>query len=214
MRRNIYWVAAIFLLGIGQLNAQTWKEWFRQKKTQKEYLIQQIAALKVYLEYVKKGYKIVDKGLHLVGDIKDGNFHSHKHYFASLQQVNPAVASSGKVSSMLYYEEMVLKMASKMKSQFIASPLLTPEEVHYVKMVIENLVSQSNVNLDRANEVLSDQKLEMKDDERIRRLLALHEDAKDRYTFAREFSNGNHLLIMQREKEHVEIEKRKELEAL
>lgn len=214
MRRNIYWVAAIFLLGIGQLNAQTWKEWFRQKKTQKEYLIQQIAALKVYVEYVKKGYKIVDKGLHLVGNIKDGNFHSHKQHFASLQQVNPVVAGSGKVSAIIYYEEMVLKMASTIKSQFLASRLLTSEEVHNIKMVIENLVSLSNVNLDKVNEVLSEQNLEMKDDERIRRLLVLHEEAKDRYTFAREFSNGNHLLIIQREKEHVEIKKRKALEAL
>lgn len=207
-------MAAIVLLGIGRLSAQTWKELFQQKKTQKEYLIQQIAALKIYLEYVKKGYKIVDKGLHLVSDIKDGDFHSHNQYFESLRQVNRVVIGSGKVSSIIYYEEMVLQMASKMKSEFLASRLLTAEEVHYAKMVVENLVSQSNANLDRVNEVLSDQKLEMKDDERIRRLLVLHEEAKDRYTFAREFRNGNHLLIMQRDKEHVEIEKRKKLEVL
>lgn len=32
----------------GQAQTPNWNEWFRQKKTQRKYLIQQIAALKVY----------------------------------------------------------------------------------------------------------------------------------------------------------------------
>jgi len=73
MKPGIIYVTIIILLSGAQVNAQTWNEWFRQKKTQKKYLVQQIAALKVYLKYLKQGYRIVDKGLSLVGDIKDGN---------------------------------------------------------------------------------------------------------------------------------------------
>ncbi|MCH5688762.1 conjugal transfer protein TraI [Niabella sp. W65] len=36
------------------LQAQTFAEWFQQKKTQKKYLLQQIAALQVYIGYAKK----------------------------------------------------------------------------------------------------------------------------------------------------------------
>ena len=38
--------------------AQTFAEWFRQSATQKKYLLQQIAALQVYIGYVQKGYSI------------------------------------------------------------------------------------------------------------------------------------------------------------
>jgi hypothetical protein len=71
--------------------AQTpnWNEWFRQKKTQLKYLAEQIAALKVYLEYLKKGYDVAQKGLSTIELIKSGSFSLHKDYFNSLKQVSP-----------------------------------------------------------------------------------------------------------------------------
>ena len=41
----------MFLLGMlaTTTQAQTFAEWFKQKKTQKKYLVQQIAALQVYI---------------------------------------------------------------------------------------------------------------------------------------------------------------------
>jgi len=89
--RIIFLTAIIMCVLAGQLSAQNWQEWFRQKKTQRKYLVQQIAALKVYLEYLKEGYAVAKKGLNLVGDIKDGNFNSHAEYFGSLKLVNPSV---------------------------------------------------------------------------------------------------------------------------
>lgn len=207
-------VVILFLLIAAQLNAQTFNEWFRQKKTQKKYLVQQIAALKIYLKYLKQGYRIVDKGLNLVGDIKDGNFHSHKTYFESLRDVNSVVANSGNISSLIFYEEMVIKHASKMRSEFIGNPFLTAEEIDYIQLVCENLMRLSRENTASAENLLTSQKLEMKDDERIARLRVLCLEAKDRFSFAREFYNGNHLMIMQRDKETGDIEKQKQLERL
>ena len=54
--------------------AQTFEEWFQQTQTQKHYLVEQIAALQVYLGYVKKGYDIASKGIHTISDIKNGEF--------------------------------------------------------------------------------------------------------------------------------------------
>ena len=53
-------ILILFLLTIivTTTQAQTFAEWFRQKKTQKQYLIQQIAALQVYIGYAQKGYSI------------------------------------------------------------------------------------------------------------------------------------------------------------
>ena len=51
------------------LTAQTWAEWFRQKATQKKYLLQQIAALHVYSGYLSKGYSIAKDGLNTIKSI-------------------------------------------------------------------------------------------------------------------------------------------------
>lgn len=214
MKPGFIYVTIIILLSGVQTNAQTWNEWFRQKKTQKKYLVQQIAALKVYLKYLKQGYRIVDKGLNIVGDIKDGNFHSHKTYFESLRQVKSVVASSGNVSSLLYYEELILMLASKIKTDFIGNPLLTDDEAQYVQMVCENLTKLSIENIDNVNDLLTSQRLEMKDNERIERLRVLCEESKERLSFTREFYNSNHLLVTQRDEEHSNIERHETLESL
>lgn len=214
MKLEKIFVVILFLFTTAQLNAQTFNEWFRQKKTQKKYLVQQIAALKVYLKYLKQGYRIVDKGLNLVGDIKNGNFHSHKTYFESLRDVNSVVANSGNISSLLFYEEMIIKHASKMRNEFIGNPLLTPDEIAYIQLVCDNLMRLSKENTENAENLLTSKRLEMKDDERIARLRVLCVEAKERFSFAREFYNGNHLMIMQRDKETGDIEKQKQLESL
>jgi len=75
-------IAIAMLLSITKsMSAQTFAEWFRQKSTQKKYLIQQIAALQVYIGYVSKGYSIAKKGLNTIQDIKHGDFDLHKNYF-------------------------------------------------------------------------------------------------------------------------------------
>ena len=66
------------LLNITALKAQTFSEWFRQKKTQEKYLIQQIAGLEVYAGYLKKGYKIFDTGSKTISKIKSGDLNMHQ----------------------------------------------------------------------------------------------------------------------------------------
>jgi hypothetical protein len=61
--------------------SQKVKEWFEQKKTQKEYLIGQIAQLRIYMELTIKGYKIAKKRLIAFKDIKTMNVASYLDRF-------------------------------------------------------------------------------------------------------------------------------------
>src|SRR3954469_16226731 len=126
--------------------SQTWNEWFRQKKTQKKYLIQQIAALKLYLKYLKEGYGIVEKGMRIVGDIKEGNFNSHNEYFASLEEVNEFVSGSGKVSTIIMYENATIQLISKIRKDADQNSELKNEEKNYIKKVCNNLLEMSEEN--------------------------------------------------------------------
>lgn len=185
--------------------SQTWNEWFRQKKTQKKYLIQQIAALKVYLKYLKQGYSVVKKGMQIVGDIKEGNFNSHNGYFGSLREVNVVVSGSGKVSSTLYYESAIIEMVKQIRKDASESSVLTGDEKTYVYSVCDNILKLSNENVSDLENLITDSILEMKDDERITRLVNLNAEAKERLSYTRRFYNNNRLLCMQREKEKSEL---------
>ncbi len=62
---------SLYLLGIGiRVQAQNWNEWFRQKKTQIRYYVEQISALQVYIDLGQKGYGIYQDGLTVINDIK------------------------------------------------------------------------------------------------------------------------------------------------
>jgi hypothetical protein len=200
-----------FAIGGTICNAQTFNEWFRQKKTQKKYLLQQIAALRVYLDYLKKGYKIVDKGLTIVGDIKQGKFDLDIEYLESLKNVNSAVSGSAKVASIVAYQRMIIIEFRRLKSLTNATDLLTNEEKQYVENVYANMLRESEMSLDELDRVLSNSDFEMKDDERVKRVDALYVDMKEKYMFTKSFANSTELLIAQRSKDTQEVLKQEDL---
>lgn len=186
-------------------HAQTFDEWFRQKKTQKKYLLQQIAALKVYLDYLKKGYKIVDKGLTIVGDIKQGKFDLDIEYLESLKNVNSAVSGSAKVAAIIAYQRKIMVEFRRLKDSTNESDFLSDDEKHYVQEVYANMLRESELSLDELDRVLSGSEFEMKDDERVKRIDGIYVDMKDKFEFTKSFSNSTGLLIAQRAKDAQEI---------
>ena len=54
-------------------------------------MLQQVAALQGYIGVVEKGYRIAEEGVHLVGDIKSGEFGLHRVFFGSLERVDDGV---------------------------------------------------------------------------------------------------------------------------
>ena len=186
------------------VEAQTFQEWFRQKSTQRKYLIQQIAALKVYLGYLKEGYDTAKKGLNFVGDIKDRNFKDHSTYFESLKLVNTSLKNSAKVSLIVAYQNQIVNEFRKLRQN--PDNKLTLDEIKYIEDVYDNLMNECELSLAVLTQVISDRTLEMKDDERLAAIDAVYEDMKDKYAFTKSFMNSTSLLILQRAKEQFEIE--------
>ena len=192
------------------VRAQTINEWFKQKKTQKAYLIQQIAALKVYLEYLKDGYDIVKKGMTLVGDIKEGNLNSHKEYFGSLSNVNRVVSSSPQASRIVYLQTLTVRIINQLKRR-LDNPELTDAERSYLENVCSNVLTLTHNNAEELENVLTDGKLEMKDDERIARLDHLYKEVLSCFTFTKALCEDTGLLIFQREKERRDVKEQSDL---
>jgi len=208
MKRSILLLSfSIIYLGS---NAQTWDEWFKQKKTQKKYLIQQIAAFKVYAGYLKQGLDITQKGLTTIENIKNGNFNLHRDFFSSLKNVNPAIAKSAKVVDIIAFQFYITRDMESTYRFCQASKQFTPEEIRYVARVLANMVILCDANISELLTLIRPDKSEMTDDERLRHIDTLYEDMCDKHTFAAAFASDARMLSRQRAKEDFEINQQKQ----
>lgn len=189
----------------GSLDAEAqvpeFKEIFQQKKTQREHLIRQIAALKIYFQYLKKGYDIAGKGLHAVGEIKNGTFDLDKDYLNSLKQVSPVAGNSPRVDDILLYHQQVKVVFRNLNEDCQRDENLTPEEVRYIQAVYANMLRECNASLGELEVIIIAGETEMIDDERLRRLDRVYLDMLEKYLFTREFADGARSLCMERAKE-------------
>lgn len=193
------------LLATG-IQAQTYDELFEQKKTQKKYLIQQIAALKIYLGYVKEGYSIAEKGLNTIGDIKNGELNLHTDYFSSLKNVKPEIKNHTKVAGIISLQISIMDTYKHVYSNVNESGAFNPEEVSYINRVFTRLLDDCAGTLDELTMITTASKLEMKDGERLERIDELYKDMQDKYTFAQSFGNEAMVLAVGRIQEKNNIQ--------
>lgn len=201
-------IATMFSVSV---NAQTWNEWFRQKKTQKQYLVQQIVALKVYLKYLKAGYDIAQKGLNVVGDIKDGNFNDHSTYMGSLKLVNPAVSANSKIARIVAYQEAIMIELRQLNDECRNNENLRPDEIGYIGSVYGNLLAEFENSIAALNMIITTEASQMTDDERMGRIESIYSEMKDRYEFTKSFCSSTRMLVKQRSIEKNEIESGRKL---
>eukprot|EP00388_Colpodella_angusta_P000840 GDKJ01002909.1.p1 GENE.GDKJ01002909.1~~GDKJ01002909.1.p1 ORF type:complete len:210 (-),score=15.82 GDKJ01002909.1:588-1217(-) len=187
--------------------SQTWSEVFRQKKTQEKYLIQQLAALKLYTGYLKKGYNIASKGINGIRSFSKGEFNLHGDFFNSLGNVNPAIASNPKITEIIKWETAIRTDLKTIKSL----EGYTIENKTYFNSVAMKVSNECNQDLEELLMVISKGEVEMKDDERLKRLDAIHDRMADKFRFTRSFLNDIKMLNHQRQQDLRDSKSTKEL---
>ena len=185
--------------------AQTLDEWFNQKATQKKYLIQQIAALQVYIGYLQKGYSIARKGLNTIGNIKTKHFSLDKDFFASLRSINPKVRQYTKVADIISLNIRIVRQYKQAIKDSGQSEWFNSNELDYMNVVFEKLIEGCTALTDELFVVLAPDKLQMSDDERISRIDRIYGDMQERFVFACSFSKDARILSLQRSNEQKEL---------
>lgn len=199
-----------FMLCSFVLHAQAWDEWFRQNKTQKKYLIQQIAALEVYKGYLQKGYSIAKGGLKVIGDVKNGEFSLHKAFFNSLKLVNPKIKKYPRIADMMLMQANILKVYADCYRQVKKNPVFSSDDARYIYEVFLRLLKDCEEAINELIDILTDGRLEMKDDERIERIDRLYDRVSDMYVFVRHFATETLQLGAERLHEQQELNLLKE----
>lgn len=113
---------------------------FSQAQNQIRLYIQQIAANKVYIEYLQQGYKIVKNGLNTIGNIKDGHFSLDKDFFNGLQHINPKVRHYAKVADIIALNIHIIKRHKKALAAARDSDGFTSSELDYMTKVFNALI--------------------------------------------------------------------------
>jgi hypothetical protein len=183
-----------------------------QSKTRK-VMLEQIAKLQVYLEYLKKGYDIVQDGLHLVSDIKNGDFNLHHLFFDRLKQVSPKVKQYSKVADMI---SMQLKMLAAYKNnynQFKQLGTFSSDELNYLYQTLSNLLDYALADINDLTSLLTDSELAMSDDERIARVDELWKRMNEKYLHLFSFLDEMKALSGQRKQELRDIQTLKNMYA-
>lgn len=190
------------------VNAQTpkFKEWFKQKKTQKEYLAKQIALLQIYLGYLKKGYDIASKGLNTIENIKNGDFNLHRDFFGSLKNLNPHIANSAKVADIIAFQVYIIQNIRRVNTFCKNNKQFTPDEIYYVTKVYRNMLFLSDANISELLTIIRANETEMKDDERLKRINKLYDDMLDKHAFVKSFDGDVRMIAREREREKRAIE--------
>jgi prefoldin subunit 5 len=207
-------IISIMVLCAENLFAQTWAEWFRQKATQKKYLLQQIAALKVYSGYLSKGYSNAKNGLNTIKNIKNGDLLQHTNSFTSLLTVNPKIKQSKKVADIIAMQISITKQIGNAIKRFRNNHHFTTTEINYLQGVFNTLLSACAKNLDELFNLITNGNLQMKDGERIKAIDKIYFEMQDKQQFVRAFSNNAAGLSTQRSNEENDIIISKKLNGL
>lgn len=162
---------------------------YSQKSKELQVLIQQIAKLKLQYEYVKKGYEIAQDGLTTIGNWTNGEFALHKDHFKSLRNVNPNIRNMDKVEITRELFNTIERQFNSTRSEAASSGMFAPQEIQYFKQVYDNVMQDCRQTVTRLNDVTTNNRYEMTDDQRMRRVEELHARMTDNYMFTQSFCN-------------------------
>ncbi|WP_289058416.1 hypothetical protein [uncultured Flavobacterium sp.] len=164
-----------------------------QAKQRKELLLQ-IAALQVYIDYAKKGYSAVSKGLHFIGDAKKGELNLHSDYFTSLLKINPKVRNYYKTAEIISMQLKIMKICKRTLADLKTGDLFHGSQLDHIERSFKRLLQNCGDTLEQLLAVTTDTRLELKDDQRIERIDTLHETMLEDYNFCISFRNDAKLL--------------------
>lgn len=174
-------------------------------------MLEQIAALQVYIGHLQQTYSIAKDGLDYIGDKTGKEWDLHQLYFTSLKIVNPKIAKHDQVSECGVLYRKIRDTDIHFKDVAASSPLLLKYEQKYIGQVYDRLVKEADNQMDNLSTVISNNKLEMEDDERLQKINQVYQELENLYQLGRMFGGDITKLIIARERGNSEINQMKQI---
>jgi len=209
MRRyvKLSMILSVVLLLSVKSQSQTFSEWFKQKKTQINYLGEQIAELQIQIGLLKKGYHLLRDGLSTIHQITHGEFDLHTAFLTALKKVNPEILTYARIGNILVMQKEISRHCRQLLHDATQCGQFTEEELAGFREVTANLIKEVTDNLDELVTITTNSRLEMKDDERIRRIGAIRERTVQHWVVLRQMDHQLMIVARQRWQEQSDIER-------
>jgi hypothetical protein len=160
--------------------------------------VEKLTQLKSILTDMKKGYTILSKGYGSIKQIAQGNFSLHQSFLEGMMLVSPEIKKYQRVADIVAYQRDLVKTYKSGFEHFKAGGSFSTLELAYLGKVYQQLFEQSLENLDQLFMVITDGKLGMTDEERLRSIDRIFEEASDSLEFLRHFNGQVRTLELQR----------------
>lgn len=174
------------------LLAQTWNELFSQEKTQKRYLLEQIAALQVFTGYLKKGYQIAGSGLETIRSLSNAELSLRRGYLSALRITSPVISANPKLREILTMQLGI----DKMLNSLLGSDL-TSDDRAYLTTVRGKIFDDCDADRQELAIILG-VNIKMTDDQRIARIERIYQSSLDMLAFSQSLTGQVRLLVAQR----------------
>jgi hypothetical protein len=161
-------------------HGQTFSEWFAQKKTQKKYLLEQLAALQVYSGYLNKGYSVTRNGLGSIGGYLDNEYGMHSAYYDHLLSVNPAITKSPQVREIIARQQDIVQVFRPLDQP----KSLSHAEIQYLAQVRSAVLHDCALQLQDLERLITGGTLKADDRERIKQLNVVYAGMEANYRFS------------------------------
>jgi hypothetical protein len=175
-------------------------------------MLKQIALLAVYVKELGNAIDIARDGLTTISEIKNGEFNLHSLFFNSLQRVNPSVAKYSKIEEIIADQLAIVSNFKNLTKRMTSSGRMTASEMSYISSVYDHISNECTKSLNDLISVTTDGKLEMTDDERVKRIDGIWTGMKDKYAFTQDFTTCTDQLSNERDREFRENKFLKTLE--
>lgn len=193
--RLLLFAALTAAMGTQLASAQTFSEWFRQKSTQKKYLLEQLSALLAYRQSALNGYNIAKGGLGSIGGYLCREFGLHDSYYLRFKTVSAPVKSDPQAKTILRRQADILALCRQAEKQ----EGLAQAERSYTKSVCTALLKDCDGQLHDLETLLADTKTSMSDEQRLRHLARIANNMQENYRFMAAFSSQLKVYVLQKE---------------
>jgi hypothetical protein len=163
--------------------------------------VEKLTQLKSILTDMEKGYTIVSQGYNSIKEIAQGNFSLHQTFIEGLLLVNPEIKKYRRIAEIISCQRAVNRIYKASLKHLKSDGNFSAGEVAYIGKVYRQLFSKSLDNLDQLTLVITDSKLGMTDEERLRSIDLIFANALQGLEFLQHFNRQLSTLEFQRKKE-------------
>lgn len=159
-------------------------------------LLKRIALLQVYLGYVKKGYHVVQGGLRLVGDVKNGEFTLHRDYLGSWARVSPVIRRGQLTLHCIQLQQQLVRQCAQLVQQ--AERVAASEDRAAVLQTVGVVLNELYRSVEQLNDWISPAQRAATDAQRLTGVARIYEDMSNLQQFLGNYQTEWQLLQAQR----------------